>query len=428
MPRWIPSCASRPRTRLSAVVAVVAGFAALSGWPFTARALSETRALWVLRPSLLTAERIAAVVGTAREAGFNTLLVQVRARGDAMFPGGLEPVAADLLGEGVDFDPLAEMLRQARPAGLAVHAWINVNLVSSAAQFPVARNHIVYRHPDWLMVPRDLARELATADPRNPAYLGKIARWTRAHPREIEGLYASPLHPAAVDHVVAVVRDLVTRYEVDGIQFDYVRYPNLEFDYSAAALDGFRDEMRTDLSTDVRGRLDALMVDDPLVYPDAFPDAWTRFRHSRLTGLMMRLRTAVKQVRASVVVSATLVADLADATDRRLQDWSTWLEAGLLDVACPLAYTTDPATFSNQVTVARGIPGPHALWIGIGSYRLTVPRTLENIFAARQDGVDGIALFSYDTLAPEVHDQPDYLLQVGRSAFRAADGPPAGGH
>lgn len=407
-------------------MALVIGGTLLWGGATSGLVTPETRALWVLRDSLESPERIAAVVETAREAGFNTLLVQVRTRGDAMFPGGVEPVAADLPGQGVDFDPLAEALRQGRSAGLAVHAWVNVNLVSSAAQLPVARNHIVYQHPDWLMVPRDLARELATADPRNPAYVGKIARWTRAHPREIEGLYASPLHPAAVDHVVGVVTDLVARYEVDGIQFDYVRYPNVEFDYSATALGGFRDEMRRDVSVDVRGRLDALMADDPLVYPDAFPEAWTRFRHSRLTGLMMRLRTAAKQVRPSVVVSATLVADLDDATDRRLQDWATWLEAGILDVACPLAYTTDPATFSNQVAVARGIPGAHALWIGIGSYRLTVPRTLENIFTARQNGADGIALFSYDSLAPHVHDQPDYLLQVGRSAFRATDEPAAG--
>ena len=41
---------------------------------------------------------------------------------------------------------------------------------------------------------------------------------------QIEGVYASPIHPAAVDHLVAVVDDLVSRYALDGIHLDYVRF------------------------------------------------------------------------------------------------------------------------------------------------------------------------------------------------------------
>ncbi len=407
----------RPALVLVWTVALVVGLQS-TGVAQAAATPTEVRALWVLRPALASADAIESVVRTARDAGFNTLIVQVRARGDAMFPGGVEPMVAGLPGQVAGFDPLAEVLRQSQAAGLQVHAWISVNLVSSAVQLPVASDHIVYRHPEWLMVPRDLARELAAVDFKSPAYVGKLARWTRAHPRDVEGLYTSPLHPEAVDHAVEVLRDLVSRYDVDGVHFDYMRYPSDEFDYSRAALSAFREEMRGELSSELRQRLESLLADDPLVYPDTFPEAWTRYRRSRLTALAMRLRSAVKQVRLSLVVSAAVVADQVDARDHRLQDWSTWLEAGLLDVACPLAYTTDPATFSRQVAAARQIPGVHDLWVGIGAYRLTVPRTLENIFAARQEGVEGIAIFSYDSLAPDAHDQSDYLVQVGRLAFR----------
>ena len=223
---------------------------------------AEVRALWVLRPSLASPEAIESVVRTAGEAGFNTLLVQVRARGDAMFAGGVEPMVAGLPGQVTGFDPLAEVLRQAEVAGLQVHAWVSVNLVSSAAQLPGASDHIVYRHPEWLMVPRDLARELTDVDSRSPAYVGKLARWARAHSRDVEGLYVSPLHPEAVEHTVEVVRDLVSRYDVDGVHFDYMRYPSDDFDYSRAALAAFRDEMRDELSPELHQRLERLLAPD----------------------------------------------------------------------------------------------------------------------------------------------------------------------
>ena len=151
---------------------------------------TEIRAMWVLRTSLTSPETIAELVRSARQAGFNTLFVQVRGRGDAYFRGGLEPVPADVLRRPATFDPLAHVLESAHDAGLRVHAWVNVNLVSSAAELPAAREHIIYRHPDWLMVPRDIAQQLAAEDLQSPAYVGRLARWTRQRSTEVEGLYA----------------------------------------------------------------------------------------------------------------------------------------------------------------------------------------------------------------------------------------------
>ena len=73
---------------------------------------SETRALWVLRTSLGSPESITTLVRTARDHGFNTLLVQVRGRGDAYFTSTLEPRAADLQRQPASFDPLATGPRQ----------------------------------------------------------------------------------------------------------------------------------------------------------------------------------------------------------------------------------------------------------------------------------------------------------------------------
>ena len=66
--------------------------------PRAAAARDEVRALWVTRVSLTTPRSVSAVVQTARVSGFNTLLVQVRGRGDAYFADALEPRADALAG------------------------------------------------------------------------------------------------------------------------------------------------------------------------------------------------------------------------------------------------------------------------------------------------------------------------------------------
>ena len=383
----------------------------------------EIRAMWVLRTSLGTPDSIATLVRTARDHGFNTLLVQVRGRGDAYFKSTLEPRAADLQRQPASFDPLATVLARAHESGLRVHAWVNVNLVSSATDLPIATTHLIHRHPEWLMVPRDLVQELSKVPEDSPAYVGKIARWTRAqtsgpaNAAAIEGLYASPILPAAADHVNNVVRDLVARYDVDGVHFDYARYPSERFDYSRASIRAFRDALRPQLTSAVRREMDGHEEDDALAYPDAFADAWKAFRIARMTALITRLRATVKSARPNMLVSVATAPDIQEARDHRLQDWAGWLQAGLVDAVAPMAYTPEPAKFAEQIAAARDVKGGRAVWAGIGAYRLTPAQTIENIETARRLGAAGVVLFSYDSLIDPRQSPPDYIAVVGRSAF-----------
>ena len=110
------------------------------------------------------------------------------------------------------------------------------------------------------MVPRPLAFELAKIDPRSPEYVGRLARWTRAAD-DVEGLFLSPIHRDAADHVVAVVDDLVRRYAVDGVHLDYIRYPGPLFDYSRAALLAFRQDLDPAMTPAERLRFDPVEHD-----------------------------------------------------------------------------------------------------------------------------------------------------------------------
>ena len=397
-----------------ACLVLVSVHADQTGAPTPPAARDEVRALWVVRTSLTSPSAIDEMVAAARAGGFNTLLVQVRGRGDAYYLGGAEPRPSALISQPA-FDPLARTMSAAHSAGLAVHAWINVNLVAGT-DLPVARNHVVYRHPEWLMVPRSMGEDFATLDPTGPEYLGRLVRYARSRPTEIEGLYLSPVTPGAIDYTTAVVRDIVERYAVDGVHFDYMRYPNDEFDYSRETLAAFRRSVFFDLPESERTRYEAREKSEPLLYTRAFPDRWRAFRAERLTALLTQLRETVRSVRAGAVVSVAVAPDPVEAAGRRLQDWPLWLARGLLDIVCPMAYDTDNAAFASQIAAAREAAGRHPLWVGIGADRLSHEQIIDDILAARRAGAGGVVLFSYDSLVAPTRGS-GYLSRLGKAAF-----------
>ena len=137
--------------------------------------------------------------------------------------------------------------------------------------------------------------------------------------------------------------------------------------------------------------------------------------------LVQRIYREVKKRKPNVTVSAAVFANEENAYTRRFQDWRRWLSMGILDVVCPMAYTTDTNIFRTQIEVATTTA--HAahkkVWAGIGAYRIPVESTVEKITAARSLGADGIILFSYDfTITPSpLNPAGDYLERVRRSAF-----------
>ena len=401
------------RGGVTALLAIAAGALALSATG--AAAPAEVRALWVVRTTLSSPDAIGTMVANARASGFNTLIVQVRGRADSYFAGGLEPRPALLAGQPA-FDPLGVVIAQAHAAGLQVHAWVNLNLVAGVGELPTARDHIVYRRPEWLMVPRALAVDLAAVDPKSPQYVGRLARYVRNRPNELEGLYVSPIVPAARDYTAGGVRDIAQRYEIDGVHLDYARYPSEDFDYSREALALFRQDVVRDLTPADRQKYDQRLGEEPLIYTLAFPERWRRFRSAALTSLIEQVQDAVKRARPGAMLSAAVLPDAGDASTRHLQDWQAWASRDLIDVVCPMVYTTDHAAFVSQVAAARVAAGTHPLWAGIGAYRLSSSQIVANVQAARRLGVDGTILFSYDSLTGPTRG-PEYLSQVGRAAF-----------
>jgi uncharacterized lipoprotein YddW (UPF0748 family) len=233
---------------------------------------------------------------------------------------------------------LVEMVPLARSRGLRVVAAVDLTLAASANEWPASRDHVIYAHPEWLMVPRELTRELARVDFHSPDYTGRLARWARANAAKAAGLYVSPLQHDAAAFVAGAIGRLVEQVPFDGVQFEAARFPSDEFDYSRLALEALREDVRAGLSSDERRRLDGVEALDALAYVHEFPDAWRRLRQTRLTALVVRARTAVKAARPQTVVSAVVGSDPLAALSEYLQDWPTWLDNRFVD-----AVTVDAA-------------------------------------------------------------------------------------
>jgi uncharacterized lipoprotein YddW (UPF0748 family) len=315
-PRVSSPVGDRPRYARSAFsLCVIALLIAVSHAATVVAADAPLRTFWAARNSLESPDAVRRAVAAAAVGAFDTIMVPV-----ALVGGSLQV-----------FDGAREMINEARARGLRVHAWIEVTLVAANGELPASRDHVLYQHPEWLMVPRELAAEILKVDVRNPAYLGRLMRWARTNSPRVDGLYLSPLAPEAASYLVTAVTEAARRYPVDGVFLDALRFPGADFDYSRHAMEIFRAETRPQLGADERSRLDEVEAIDPFGYTEEFPERWRTFRQSRLTSLVSQLRRALTEVNATLVVSAGVAADARSALAESFQDWTTWMETGLVD-------------------------------------------------------------------------------------------------
>src|ERR1041385_6254299 len=179
----------------------------------------EVRALWVVRNTLTSPEKIHRMIESAAQAGFNTLIIQVRGRGDAYYRSRCEPRAIELKDQPADFDPLALTISEAHQHGMKVHAWLNTSLLANLDALPDDPKHVYNAHPEWLAVPRPVAAELYRMSPNDPLYRTRIVEWSKANRAELEGVYTGPVKPKVREHIYRIWMDVLAKYRIDGLHF-----------------------------------------------------------------------------------------------------------------------------------------------------------------------------------------------------------------
>lgn len=137
------------------------------------------------------------ILDAAKSAGLNAVLLQVRPEGDALYASRLEPWSRYLTGtqgQSPGYDPLAFFISEAKKRGIEVHAWLNPYRAAANASQARTSDHISKKLPQF-------------------AYkVGNV-------------LWMDPGAPQVQRQVVAVVRDLLSRYDLAGIHLDDYFYP-----------------------------------------------------------------------------------------------------------------------------------------------------------------------------------------------------------
>ncbi len=351
---------------------------------------AQARAMWVVRYSMASAESIDEMVRRADEAGFDNLFVQVSGRGDAWFPSNVYPPAGpvrDQLAAG--FDPLAYVLEKAHGRGIKVHAWINTLLVWSAPSPPDDPSHVFNRHRDWIMYDSD----------------GKsLASYSREQfgRSNIAGALMSPANPAVRRYIEDFVRDLASRYPVDGVHLDYIRYPMSSVDYGPDARRGFHATQGTDPLKLVRDPQSVRREVGTRRYEQLVAQ-WQTVRAGYVSGLVARLRSVLDSVRPGALLSAAVKPDIPLALSRFGQDWQRWLKEGYVQMVLPMAYGTDPDKVYDQIEAACDRVGRKNVWAGIRAWDVPVSGVMARARRLAPLGAGGICFFSYDGVRDNRH-------------------------
>lgn len=336
--------------------------------------MTEIRSLWVARWDITSPEACSKLVQVAKENNFNTIIVQVRGRGDAFYNSHYEPRSQDLSDQSPSFDPLARILSEGHAAGIAVHAWINANLTWGSIKPPISPEHIVNKHTDWLM---------RTDENKLEMQFGK----------DVEGAYTCPSNEEWREMYKNIYLDVVNQYDVDGVHFDFIRYPSPRFCYCDRCLGKFEARMNEEIAAEKREELskDA----DRLAYTRAYPNKWDDYRREQITQMVYTVYDAVKAAKPEMIVSASVFPDADDAYNHRYQDWKKWMKDKKMDWMCPMAYTKDPEIWARQIKDAVDSSEGMPVCAGIGAWQIDSDTCIRNIEKGRELGAVGFSLFSY---------------------------------
>jgi len=343
------------------------------------------RALWIVRDALTSPAKVHKAVEDAAAGGITDLLVQVRGRGDAWFPSEQAPIAPNLQAawrnEG-DFDPLQLFIQEAHARGLRVHAWLNVYLVWSQGSPPPG--HVITQHPEWVSVNA------------NGVSMDEIS-FRKMEAAGTEGVFLEPGNCDVVRHFLGVVDEILTKYPVDGIHLDYVRYPRMNVGYSEAMRGGFIRKTGLD-PLDLESRRDRFEREyGPQKVAD-LDRQWHQFKADQVTALVRNVRGLMDSRRPGLVLSAAVRPDPDEALYVFGQDWVQWVNQGWVDAVAPMMYSPSPSTVAKQTSEAlRRVPADR-VWAGIAIYNQSVNDAAAKIRDARRKGIDGFAIFSYNAL------------------------------
>ncbi|MGB3294842.1 MAG: family 10 glycosylhydrolase, partial [Phormidesmis sp.] len=275
----------------------------------------------------------------------------------------------------------SEMVRLGHQHQLRVLPWFEYG-------FMVPMNsQLALQHPEWLTSRQDGSRQLASPFERVEEDLpnGFLSGLLKSGaPTQLGWL--NPFHPGVQSLLLVLVEEVVSQYDVDGIQFDDHFSLPVEFGYDAYTVALYQAEHRGQLPPS----------------DSADPD-WMRWRADKLSQFMNAVQAKVKANCATCLVS--LSPNPAKFAYRfHLQDWRTWVDRGWLDELVVQVYRDDLLRFEGELgkgalqTARDRIPVSIAILTGTWRHPIPFEQIRQQVISSRNYHFSGVSFFYWDTL------------------------------
>ncbi|MFM7389417.1 MAG: glycoside hydrolase family 10 protein [Vampirovibrionales bacterium] len=356
-------------------------------------------AVW-LRPEARNRREIANTLDDLKKSGINTVFVETFVHGHTIYPSNVfetygiennQQYPKYVLGNEATADYLQLWLEEAHKRGMQYHAWLQL--------FYVGHTRI---HGDEGPILR--------AKPHWANRMLQYSNQAKPQPSIVEqGYYfLDPANPEVRAFHTALVQDLVSRYPVDGIQLDYIRYPaspsgatgmGQYWGYTPIALEQFR------LNTGIN----ALSLT-----PESSQWAtWLRYKANMVNNTVETLvntaRTTAEEQGRSIAISADIFPDHKKSYAGKQQEWPLWIQQGWLDFICPMTLATTPQSVAEAVKEMRQagkrsnfpvVAGVFSPFYGSDAHALYLQLAM-----AQRRGANGFAIFTAANLTPTMREQ-----------------------
>ena len=366
----------------------------------------EIRAIWLDRGTIVRAKSeqdLAKVFDQLAAMGFNTVFFETVNASYPIYPSRVAPEQNPLVR---GWDPLAAAVKLAHERGMELHAWVwlfaaanqrHNALLNQPANYP---GPVLAAHPDWAIVNRQ----------------------GRLFDQNTKKAFLDPANPEVRRYLMALLEEIVTRYAVDGIQLDYIRYPfqdpsvDQTYGYSQVARQQFQE----------------LTGVDPIkVYPrnrDLW-QKWIDFRirqiDSFVVSLSQRLRSAKRPTdaprigsassaaasgltqRPSLILSAAVFAlPRSERLQRLQQNWEDWAIRGDIDLMVPMTYALDTNGLQKLAEPLLRQSTLSSVLILPGIRLLNLPDivAIDQMQLLRDSPAGGYALFAVENLDVNLRD------------------------
>ncbi len=304
-------------------------------------------------------------IQTCRDNNINTIIPEVRKIGDAYYDSNIEPRATNISG-GSSYDPLGYLISSAHDTSggkkyIEVHAWFVMHRITTGETLDP--QHVLSQHPEYVMYDST----------------GSTGADTK---------FLDPGHPGTVDHNVAVIVDCLTNYDIDGINLDYIRYPEASGDwgYNPVSVARFNE---------IYGKSGQPSPSDP---------DWCDWRRECVTLEVKKVYVKSLMVNPNVVLTADTVNWGYDYDDWEnssayagvFQDWVRWLQDGIIDYNALMDYSTSASRYEGWCNLSLANDDKRGSIIGIGAYlQSSVQDSMDQLLYARNAGAAGLNIYDY---------------------------------